>query len=236
MMTFPDDCIQELIEGDWWEKDPTNSIGRGALVKCHVPFFSKIPQQLVAERNASNQHTHARMKTVPLSARGRAAAKDTLPVAGLGTLEGADAFIVQRCKHRPCLVLGGANPTLVSQKDAAGMANSQTAPYFLVSPYYSVGQANHSGYNSPLLTKVRHAHFRQFFWDQLPIPGGKESILRFDQTFPVGHEHASFSPTGYRLSEAALFVLDQWLNWYLNGSLPDEDLNAFKELIAEFYS
>ncbi len=236
MTSFPDDCIQGLNDGDWWVKDETRTIDRGMLVWCHVQYFSQIPLQLVAERTVREDHEHAALKAIPLSASGRKAAKETLPVAALPSLLDADAYVVNRCKRRPCLVLGGANPSLVPKKDSLGMANWQTSPFFLVAPYYSADTGNRSGFPPALVQKIRHAHFRQYFLDQLPLGSSKGSILRFDQTFPVGHEHASFAPTGFRLGDQALFLLEQWLNWYLDGTLGDGELFAFKELISEEFS
>jgi hypothetical protein len=236
MMSYPVDCIQGLSEGDWWVSDDSRTIGRGMLVWCHVQFFSQIPLQLVAERRVAQDHSQANMKAVPLSASGPKAAKHTLPVAALPSLVDADAYVVNRCKRRPCLVLGGANPALVSKHDSAGMAPWQTSPFFIVAPYYSIDTGNRGGFPQDLAQKIRHAHFRQYFWDKLPLSSSDESVLRFDQVFPVGHQHASFTPTGYRLSEQALFLLDQWLGWYIGGNLAMGELLAYKELTREeFY-
>lgn len=137
MTRFPDDCIQGLNEGDWWVKDEQAVLARGALVWCHVQFFQQIPFQLVAERLTAEDHHHATLKAVPLAASGPKAQKNTLPIAALPSLLDADAYVVNRCKRRPCLVLGGTELTLIPKRDSAGMAPWQTCPFFLAAPFFS---------------------------------------------------------------------------------------------------
>lgn len=60
-----------------------------------------------------------------------------------------------------------------------------------------------------------------------------ESILRFDQAFPLSHQPQSYVSTGYRLSPLALDAVDEWLDWYITGMLPEGELRGFSELMHE---
>jgi len=61
---------------------------------------------------------------------------------------------------------------------------------------------------------------------------GEESILRLDQMHPLGEHHQAFECYGYRLSDAALQIFDEWLNWQIYDT-PGENIPLFRELIAE---
>jgi hypothetical protein len=58
--------------------------------------------------------------------------------------------------------------------------------------------------------------------DMLPAPGSTESLIRFDQAMPVGWHHNAYEQTGYRLSDEALALLDDWLRWLWTGVAPTE--------------
>lgn len=99
-----------------------------------------------------------------------------------------------------------------------------TSRYCLVVPFYSAIQQGRSGYNPALVEKIRHGRFSQFFVDDLPLKGEGESILRFDQTFPIGNHRHSFAETGVRLDEEPLSVIEEWFLWYLQGAIPAEGM------------
>lgn len=86
-----------------------------------------------------------------------------------------------------------------------------------------------------MVEKIRHGTFSQFFVDQLPLrKSSQDSILRFDQVFPLGNHTDAFSNTGYRLSDKALELIEEWFLWYLQGTaLEDSMLELFFQHIED---
>lgn len=229
MSSFPEDSIQNMTDV-WWEEDQTNQICRGAIVWTYVQFFSQVPLELIAERIEADKHDLATLKARPLHAGGRRSDAPSLPVAGLPRLDGADCFIVNRAKKRPCLVLGAVDPQGVDRSLTRGMAKGATHDFFLVAPYFSVEQQGRSGYAPQFVERIRHAAYSRYFWDVLPGREGHESILRFDQVQPVGFHHQAYGHFGYRLSREALCLIDEWMDWIIYGR-DGETLYAFRELV-----
>lgn len=233
MPEFPIDSIQNLVGLGWWEEDQSRSLCRGALVWTWVQYFSNIPLQIVAERVDPMGHKIASLVARPLHAGSRGAPDPALPVAGLPRLDGADCFLVNRAKKRPCLVLGGACQAAIDRTLVQGMSKSATHIFVVVAPYYGVDQNVRAGYNPEFVEYIKHAKCRQFFWDILPMGSQEESILRLDQVQPLGIHYQSFDHTGYRLSHNALEIMDEWLNWFLHD-IDGEELSSFRELIKDF--
>lgn len=230
---FPEDSIQSIAgTGDWWERDDSKELVRGKLVWAHVQFFDEIPLQLLPIRDDDHTHKTAVVKAEPLRANQRRQQYEALPVAALPRRDGADGFVVNRAKRRPCLILGGAEPTQVLQRDSKGQPNWSIAPFAIAVPYYSVAQAGRAGYAPRLVELIRHARYRQFFYDRLPLGGSDESILRFDQAFPLSHNAQSHADAGYRLSQSALALVDEWLDWFITGRMPGQDLGDYRDLIT----
>ncbi len=231
---YPEDCIQALNPaGRWWEEDTSTGLVRGKLVWAHVQFFSEIPLQLIPKRAEERGHKYADVEPQPLRADGRRAQYEVLPIAAMPRLHGADAFAVNRCKRRPCLILAGAEPTYVEDRYRRGQPNWSVAPFALAAPYYTADQELRAGYRPDLVERIRHGHYRQFFYERLPMDDKRESILRFDQMFPVSHNSVSFNATGYRLAPDALALLDEWFDWYVNHDSGDEELRAFQRIMTE---
>lgn len=232
---FPDDCIQSLLANtSWWETTETKELIRGQLVWAHVQFFDEIPMQLIPERADAREHKSAILRAVPLRANQRRSEHESLPVAALPRRDGSDGFVVNRAKRRPCLILGGTEPTRVTDRDRKGQPKWSVAPFALAAPYYTATQQGRAGYRPELVEKIRHVRYRQFFYDHLPLNTEGESILRFDQAFPLSHHNNSYVGTGFRLSDAALIALDDWLDWYITGALPEGELAAFRTIMAEY--
>lgn len=229
MPSFPEDSIQNMTDV-WWEEDQTKQICRGTLIWTYVQFFSQVPYELTAERIEAENHGSAILKARPLHAGGRRSDAPSLPVAGLPRLDGADCFIANRAKKRPCLVLGAVDQQAIERSLTHGMAKGATHEFFLVAPYFSVGQQGRSGYNPPFVRRVMHAAFSRFFWDLLPGGQGHESILRFDQVQPVGFHYQAYEHFGYRLSREALCLIDEWMDWLIYGRDGD-NLHAFRDLV-----
>lgn len=92
----------------------------------------------------------------------------------------------------------------------------------LAAPFYSADQVGRSGYNPEYVEKIRHGAFSQYFVDHPPLPNGSQSsILRYDQTFPLGVHVDSYANTEYRLEDPAVEVLEEWFLWYLQGFVPE---------------
>ncbi len=105
---YPDDSVQSIAaSGPWWESDDSRELIRGQLVWAHVQFFDEIPLQLLPIRAEDHSHGTAILKAVPLRANQRRTEHETLPVAALPRRDGADGFVVNRAKRRPCLILAG---------------------------------------------------------------------------------------------------------------------------------
>jgi hypothetical protein len=233
---YPVDSYQTLgISGTWWEPNDSKELVRGQLVWAHVQFFDEIPMQLLPKRSDDRQHGSAILQAVPLRANQKRSEHESLPVTALPRRDGADGFVVNRAKCRPCLILGGAEPTRVSDLDSKGQPNWSVAPFALAAPYYSVDQVGRAGYRPELVEKIRHARFRQLFYEKLPLKTTSESILRFDQAFPLSHQSQSYVATGYRLGPLALAAVDEWFDWYITGILSREgELHEFRECMRAY--
>lgn len=97
----------------------------------------------------------------------------------------------------------------------------------LVAPYYGAGRHGYrAGYRPEFVERVRHCEYPQFVWDHLPFPGGEESILRLDHLQPVGTHYAAYKLSGFKLSEAAMEVIDEILSWLVWGGVPADSLVA----------
>ena len=61
-------------------------------------------------------------------------------------------------------------------------------------------------------------------WDQLPLSGRNESILRLDHLQPIGRHGESYELTEFELHEEALSLVDEYLSWVLMGGLPADGI------------
>lgn len=153
---FPEDSIQSVAaSGPWWETDDSKELTRGQLVWAHVQFFDEIPLQLIPTRDNAREHGSAILRAEPLRANQRRAEHESLPVAALPRRDGADGFVVNRAKRRPCLILAGAVPTRILDRDSKGQPNWTVAPFALAAPYYSADQSGRAGYRPALVEGIR---------------------------------------------------------------------------------
>lgn len=106
-----------------------------------------------------------------------------------------------------------------------GYPKYQTSPTHLALPYYGADlTATRAGFSEEFLERVRHCTYRQFGWDMLPIGGSTvESVLRFDHLQPISTSFSSFEATEYKLSDEALEVVEDWLEWHFTATLPEDD-------------
>ncbi|MFA6809978.1 MAG: hypothetical protein WCR47_02865 [Desulfoplanes sp.] len=228
---YPDDCIQ-CVADPWWENDDSQRMARGRLVWSYIYLVDQRPFVLKPiGRSNSRVHSLADCEFCPLDFT-NPPSRANLPVAGMycGFKE---IFTVYRAKKRPALVLaepGTEVPYFLRQNQPI----YQTLPTYLVAPYYGAdqGTGTRAGFKPQFVERIRHCEYPQFFWDSLPVPGStKESILRLDQIQPLGTRHReAFEATPYRLSDDALAIMDEWLEWKFTGNLPVPDPNAENQL------
>ncbi len=103
----------------------------------------------------------------------------------------------------------------------------------LVAPYYGNDKSGtRGGFPDEISRLTRHCHIRQFFWDQLPGGNTQESILRLDRIQSLINASESYKDDGWRLSDEALAVLDDRLEWFWFNRLDPEGFHA---LLQEFY-
>ena len=113
------------------------------------------------------------------------------------------------------------------------MAGYQTSPTMIVAPFFGAdADGSRGGYRPELVERIRHAEYPQFVWDQLPVPGSRESILRLDQLQAVGRNPQSYEISRFVLSVEALGIIDDWVSWLLTGRLAETSaLAAIREVL-----
>ena len=232
------DSIQDTVNS-WWEEDPTRDIGkikRGTLIYAFVSHVDQVPLTLVPQgRKKATEHQEAKISIEPLRIQDRRP-RSSLPVAALSLPQG-ELWIACRAKKRPCLVIGIKQPEVCGalRRD---MPKNLTSPTILVAPYYGVDKdGTRAGYNEKLVERIRHAEYPQFMLDSLPIGGPKESILRLDHIQPIGPHHSACQYSGYCLSDDAVEILNDWLQWFFYGGLPEDSIILdFQKETASIYS
>ncbi len=234
---YPEDCVQSIIgSADWWIENKETTLCRGALIFAFAPHVDQVPYTFEPlGRKEADQHDSARVKVAPLRVNQPLKGTD-LPVAAMPLYAG-EVWAVYRAKKRPCLVIGSAALS-VDRNLTKGMAKHLTAPTILAAPYYGATRdARRSGYRPELLEQIRHCKYPQFLWDCLPIPGPDESILRLDHLQPVGTHHNSYELSGHKLSEDALEVVDELLQWLIRGGVHKDSVIAmYREEIEATFS
>ncbi len=224
---YPDDCIQSVVHpDDWWEKSDKKELTRGTLIYAFVPHADQVPYTFEPKgRSNAEEHGAADFRVAPLKVDQPLRQTD-LPVAAM-PLYGNEVWAAYRAKRRPCLVLGSISPG-VSKGLVRGMPNKSTAPTVLVAPYYGADQdGKRAGYNPIFVERVRHCEYPQFLWDKLPLQSGpNESILRLDHLQPIGTHGNSHKFSGYRMSESAIEVVDDLMQWLVWGGVPEDSLVA----------
>jgi len=221
---FPNDSVQSIISPSlWWEETETKTLERGCLVYAFIPHVDQVPYTIrPVGRLQPEQHGSAKLDIAPLRMK-NSRKKEDLPVAAMA-IHDSELWVAYRAKKRPCLVLGN-NVSSVDNKLRRGMPKKLTAPTVIVAPYYGVDKdGTRAGYNPELVERIRHAEYPQFFWDKLPIYGPKESILRLDHIQPVGTLSSSYELAQYKLSENAMELMDDLLQWLIWGGVPADSL------------
>ena len=219
---YPEDSIQWLVSS-WLIKDDDKKVCRGRILWSCVPHIDQQPMQLVPEgRTDPTDHTRASYRVEPFRIM-NPPKLPTLPVAALPHFE-SERRLVYRAKRRPVLVVSTCGEDIGMDLRVGGV-KWQTAPTFLVAPYYGVMQdEKRAGWQPELVKRIRRCEYPQYLWDKLPIPGSTESILRLDHIQPIGKHHNAYEWTPYHLSEEAIDILDEWILWLLTGRLKKDGI------------
>ena len=233
---IPEDSIQHYVP-KWWTTDDDHNLRRGRLLRAFVPHVDQEPLHLIAEGRAdptSHKQFTAKIERLDFGASRKAPA---LPVAALPHFQG-EVHAVYRAKDRPVLVVSGGGP-LVEKALRLGSARWQTAPTLIVAPYYGVDSSGtRGGWRPEFVERIRRGEYPQYIWDSLPLKSSTttESILRLDHIQPIGRIATTHEWTPHCLSDDAMKVLDEWIDWLMKGSLSKEGLldTARQFLVQEF--
>jgi hypothetical protein len=225
------DSVQSLVD-PWWTACDLQPLKRGQLVLAFVPHVDQQPYTIVEEaRSDARDHTSMTFKI------GTASLKDwrkkaTLPVAAMPIHQG-EMRTVHRAKVRPCLVLCEGGVTVDNRLRPSSSARWTTAPTLLVAPYYGTEMtAGRGGWYTPFVERIRRSEYPQYMLDTLPLGGSTASVLRLDHVQPIGNHHDSHEALPHRLSDDALSIIDEWLEWLLTGHLDETTtLSDIRELL-----
>ncbi len=222
-MTYPDDSIQSIV--DWWEEQDKRVITRGSLLMALVPYHYGSPARLEAERlpNSPGDHERVRFALKPFTISTPPPAQK-LPVACLPTFEDV-SWRLGAVKPRPVVVFAQTQ-IRVDEALRRGQPAYQHTDCFLVAPYYGADQNGlRAGFRPELIEKVRRCSYPHLLWDSLPLRGKtRNSILRLDQIQPIVDHHHHRTHTGYRLTQDAMDVLDEFLRWHITGEVSDDSI------------
>jgi|SRR5579862_384936 len=211
----------------WWTSTTESVVQPGRLIWAYVPHVDQHPFVIVPEgRTDPEDHSSAdyrfetfKAKSPPLAAR--------LPVAGLPHFQD-EVRLVYRAKRRPMLVLSGSGSPIEATL-RVGMARYQTNPTILAAPYYSC----ESRWNKEFVERIRRCTYSQYIFDVLPIPGGRESILRLNHVQPIGAHSEAYELTEFTLSGPALDVVEQQFRWFRQGVLERAELFEIRNTLLE---
>lgn len=191
-------------------------------MEVFIPHVDQIPYTLEPiGRKEATVHDKAYFSIEPLRI-GKRPSSHKLPVAAL-PLYGKEVFTVHRTKKRPAIIIseGGAE---VASHLRIGKPKWQTSPTVIVVPYYGADEGyTRAGFNPEFIKRVQRCEYPQYVWDKLPISGSSESILRLDHLQPVGRHHDSVEFTKYILSAQAIAILDDWLEWLIEGEFSEDN-------------
>ncbi len=232
---YPKDTIQAYVD-PWWEIDETPGLKRGRLIRGFLPHVSQVPMVLTPiGRSDPTNHERIDYRIEPLKAV-KYPKLPCLPVAALPLFEG-EVLSVYKAKKRPLLVVSIGGPE-IPKAITKGSPKWQTLPAMLVAPFYgAVFDGKRAGFNEEFVQKVRRCKYPQYLYDRLPIGGStEESILRLDHLQPFPLFDQSYQWTPHCLSEDALMILDEWLQWLIEGSLPEDSLlGMYRDGLTDLY-
>ncbi len=224
MKVVTDLRIQECVD-DWWVDAGVSDLVRGQLVWALLPHTGQVPYALTPEgRTEGTDHENADVQIT--RARVSSKVKRTpLPVAALPQYEG-EIWTVHRAKTRPAVVLSipGQLPKALRRN-----AKWQTAPTVLVAPFYGATRTEkRGGWPEELVKRIAACEYPQYILDELPLKGANSgpSVMRLDHLQPAGNHHDSVEVLPFRLSDDALMIVDEWLDWLVKGELDPSSILA----------
>ncbi len=232
MASFPDDSIQHVVGGPWWETTTDKSLCVGRLVWAYVPHVDENPTTLVVEGRTDNagNHGEARLKLTALDVRSKPP-QPSLPVAALPLHDG-EAYLVSRGKKRPCIVVGISPP--IDKSIQRGQPKWQFSRTLAVLPAYGVEQTEkRTGFDPEFVRRVRAGEFPAYHWDRWPGSSEKEgSMFRLDQVATIGAGSLAVETSDLRLSESARAVLRERMEWLATDTLdPASAFSIARELL-----
>lgn len=235
IQTYPTDCIQGFIGGQWWEETPNNTKERWRLGKALVRHVSAEAYEIIPKgRNKATEHSTADIEICRLDVSKRPPAMTDLPLAGMPVYQG-ERIAVQRAKFRPVLIL--ATPGCTIEKSIReGLCRSIHCPTYIVAPFYGADQdGTRAGLSPEFVSRIKQFRYSQFFWDSLPIGGPNGSLLRFDQIQPIEPDLAAWVSTPFKLSEDAALILEDHLRWHITQTQPivDSLIAYFRQAIQD---
>jgi len=219
ILTYPDISIQSIVSAtNWWLKDEGKTYRKGRLIFAFLPHVHQVPYTAIPiGREEPTLHKTCKLRIEPLSIK-KKHPTIPLPVAGMPTYQN-EVWTFYRAKRRPALIVS-EGWLKVERKLRAGYPKSQTKPTLLVAPYYGAhGEGKRAGVKKEFLERIRRCEYPQLMSDLLPIPGGEESILRFDHIQPIGKHHDSLELSPFYLGDDAVEVIDEWITWVTTGKL-----------------
>jgi hypothetical protein len=223
---YPEDSLHSVCQcTDWWKRTDDTVIRRGDLIRVHVPYVVNQPFKLTpVGRKTATDFDKADYRVEPYDASAPTTSP-TLPVAGL-SLQEKEIFYAYRAKMRPAIVLStGGEP--LSRSDRVGTARWRSSHTFLGLP-----TSRASGWKRGTVTRIRHCEWSQYMWDILPDSQYGESVFLFGQMQSFSSDYRTYRKSGYRLTDKALDLMDDWLLWYFYGDLSnDGDLRTAREIL-----
>lgn len=231
--TYPHDCPQAYMLGDWWISDKEDKLDQGRLLWAFVPHVDQVPMALVPKgRTQATEHRLVDCDIVPAHTD-NIFQRSRLPVAAIPCHKG-EVRTVYRSKVRPVLLIVPPYED-VPRSMMANKPRRLTKATALVAPFLGrdEGTGTRSGYPQSFVDRVKHCEYPRFIWDKLPIGGSKESIMRLDHLLPMSTLDVAYETTPWKLSEEALFVVMEWFEWYYTGSLPDNEDSYLAIIRAE---
>lgn len=230
-MTYSGDRIQDLID-EWWVKDEEPGFSAGKLIWAYMPYVDMIPYILIPEGRTgdSTQHHLANFRIEQLRISTTYNRTDDLPVAGLPINKG-EIRKVSRAKKRPAVILA-SNGNDLGKKISTGMPTWQKGSTVIAAPFYGVDRSGtRGGFREDFVKKIYEGEYPQFMMDSLPFTGTNESVLYFNHMQALGKHHETIERTGFRLSDDALEILNQWVSWFMSGGVEEDTaLALFKDL------
>lgn len=226
-------CLQDYID-DWWIEDSSKELSPGRLVWLFYPYMNVIPYEFLAEgrvdedgRSDSTNHNNLNF-TIREFRISDTSYRTRLPVSSFPK-NNNEVYLISKAKKRPAIVLANDKTGFKLIPKLKNSVSWQKQPSLIVAPYYGTGaNADRTGFHPDFVERVRLCEYPELMYEKLPInrKNPKESILYLKHMAAVGRHHETTQPTNYRLSEDAMFFLEEQLKWYLFNEFDPEGLIA----------